>query len=301
MATITGTATKDAMDEPLSYLQAIVATPPLQRAVGAGALVGLTCACLSPFVVLRRMAFVGDGMAHAAFGGLGLGLFLISGSRSDDVAVQAITIGFCLLLALSVGLVSRRGGHHRISEDSAIGIAFSVAMALGALLITLRQRQEAQYAPNWEGYLFGSLITIGGGQVWLTLGLAAAVLAILAALHKELMYYTYDENLAEVSGLPVSFLHYLFLLLLVLTVVVSARLVGIVLVSASLVLPGLIALALCSSLGMAVAAAGLVGVLSYEAGLYASYVWNVPPGSMVILVQFALFLAATGVARVRQT
>jgi len=279
------------MAEPVSYWQAIQDTPLLQRAVGAGALVGLACACLSPFVVLRRMAFVGDGMAHAAFGGLGLGLFLIAGSRSDDASIQAITIGFCLVLAVAVGLVSRRGGQSRISEDSAIGIAFSVAMALGAMLITLRQRGEGQYAPSWEGYLFGSLLTIGAGQVWLTLALAAAVVVVLVVLHKELMYYTYDENLAEVSGLPVSFLHYLFLLLLVLTVVVAARIVGIVLASASLVLPGLIGLAVCKRLGEAVVFAGVVGVLSYEIGLYGSYVWNVPPGSVVILTQFAVFVA----------
>jgi manganese/iron transport system permease protein len=135
------------------------------------------------------------------------------------------------------------------------------------------------------------LLTIGAGQVWLTLALAAAVVVVLVVLHKELMYYTYDENLAEVSGLPVSFLHYLFLLLLVLTVVVAARIVGIVLASASLVLPGLIGLAVCKRLGEAVVFAGVVGVLSYEIGLYGSYVWNVPPGSVVILTQFAVFVA----------
>lgn len=288
------------MAEPVSYWQAIQDTPLLQRAVGAGALVGLACACLSPFVVLRRMAFVGDGMAHAAFGGLGLGLFLITGSRSDDTSVQAITIGFCLMLALAVGLVSRRGGQNRISEDSAIGIAFSVAMALGAMLIMLRQRSEKQYAVPWEGYLFGNLMTIGEGQVWLTLALAAAVILVLVLLHKELMYYTYDENLAEVSGLPVSFLHYLFLLLLVLTVVVSARIVGIVLASASLVLPGLIGLAVCKRLGAAIVFAGAVGVISYQIGLYGSYLCNVPPGSMVILSQFVVFVGILVIRRLRK-
>ena len=285
------------MAEQISYVEAVLQTPLLQRAVGAGALVGLACACLSPFVVLRRMAFVGDGMAHAAFGGLGLGLFLISGSKSDDAAVQGITIGFCLVLALAVGRVSRRG-QGRISEDSAIGIAFSVAMALGALLITLRLRSEPQYA-NWEGYLFGNLTTIGQGQVWLTLALASTVVVLLAVLHKEWMFYTYDENLAEVSGLPVSLLHYLFLLLLVLTVVVAARIVGIVLASASLVLPGLASLAVCRSLGSALALAGVLGVVSYEVGLFCSYIWNVPPGSCVILAQFFFFVLATAARRLR--
>jgi ABC-type Mn2+/Zn2+ transport system permease subunit len=289
------------MDE-ISFWQAVWQTELLQRAVLAGALVGLACAALSPYVVLRRMAFVGDGMAHAAFGGLGVGLFLFAGSQSDDVRVQAVVIVFCLLLAVAVGHATRGAGlsgPRTLAEDSAIGIAFAVAMALGALLIVLRMRREPQYMPSWEAYLFGSLTTIGQGQVWLTLALAAAVLAALVIFHKEFAFYTYDETLAEVSGLPVAFLHYLFLILLVLTVVVAARIVGIVLVSASLVLPGVFALALCRSLGKTLCLAGAAGVASYEVGLYLSYLWNIPPGSGIILVQFALVVAALTIRRVR--
>jgi zinc transport system permease protein len=287
---------------PTSFWEALRDIPLLQRAAVAGALVGLACATLSPYVVLRRMAFVGDGMAHAAFGGLGLGLFVFVGSQSDDARVQAVVLLFCLALAVAVGRATRRkgadGGAPRLAEDSAIGIAFAVAMALGALLIVLRQRREPQYAPSWEAYLFGSLTTIGHGQVWLTLALAAAVVLAIAAFHKELKFYLYDETLAEVSGLPVGFLHYLLLLLLVLTVAVAARIVGIVLVSASLILPGVFALALCQRLGPALAVAGAAGVASFEAGLYASYVWDVPPGSAVILAQFALVVVGLAVKRV---
>ncbi|MCZ7643692.1 MAG: metal ABC transporter permease [Planctomycetota bacterium] len=291
------------MNDVPSYLEALLHTPLLKRAAAAGALVGLACAALSPFVVLRRLAFVGDGMAHAAFGGLGLALFLFAGSKSDDPAVQLTMLGFCLALAVAVGRATRRreGGQDEggLAADSAIGIAFSVSMALGALLITLRYRREPQYAPSWEGYLFGSLTTIGQGQVWITLALAAAVLIALVVLHKELAFYTYDETLAELSGLPVGFLHYLFLILLVLTVVLAARIVGIVLVSSSLILPGVAALACSSRLTTALWVAGLVGVASYQLGLYASYRWNVPPGAAVILVQFAAVAAAQVYKRAR--
>jgi zinc transport system permease protein len=241
-------------------------------------------------------------MAHAAFGGLGLGLFLFVGAQSDDARVQGVILLFCLLLAVAVGRATRRGGpsggQQRLREDSAIGIAFAVAMALGALFIVLRQRREPQYTPSWEGYLFGSLTTIGQGQVWLLAVLAVAVLTILFFFHKELTFYSYDETLAEVSGLPVGFLHYLLVILLVLTVVLAARIVGIVLVSSSLVLPGVFALALCRRLGPALVLAGASGVASYEAGLYLSYVWNVPPGSAVILVQFLLVLVGLAAQRV---
>ncbi|MBE7464012.1 MAG: metal ABC transporter permease [Planctomycetes bacterium] len=287
------------MSAPISYWQAVAETPLLLRGACAGALVGLACACLSPFVVLRRLAFVGDGMAHAAFGGLGLGLFLIAGSRADDPLVQLIMLGFCLVLAVAVGRATRQRESGReegkLAADSAIGIAFAVSMALGALLITLRQRREPQYKAGWEGYLFGSLLTIGESQVWITFALAGAVLLALVLFHKELTFYTYDETLAELSGLPVGFLHYLFLALLVLTVVVSARIVGIVLVSSSLVLPGVAGLALAQRLPVAVCIAGAIGVLSYQVGLYASFTWNIPPGAAVVLVQFACVVAAQAV------
>jgi len=288
------------MAEPATYLEAVRETPLLQRAVAVGALSGLACALLSPFVVLRRMAFVGDGMAHAAFGGLGVGLFLFAGSTSEDPSVQGLTIAFCLVLAVLVARVSRRGGSGRISEDSAIGIAFSVSMALGALLITLRFRRDPQYSPQWEQYLFGNLLTVGESQVWITLGLTLAVVVVLLALFKELSFYTYDETLAELGGLPAGVLHYLFMLLLVLTVTLTARVIGVVLVSASLVLPGLAALAVSKRLGPALAWAGLLGVVSYEAGLYFSYAWRVPPGSAVILVQFCFVAVALTWAKLKR-
>src|SRR5688572_14966679 len=118
------------MDEP-GFWEAL-SLPLLRRALLAGALAGLCCASLSPLVILRRMAFVGDGMAHAARGGLGLGLFLLSGSRFEDPSVQLVTVLFCLALGLAIGRVSRKAESQALAEVGAIGIAFSAGMALGA-------------------------------------------------------------------------------------------------------------------------------------------------------------------------
>jgi zinc transport system permease protein len=282
------------MNHEMTFLQAVLASPLLVRALLAGGLCGLCCACLSPLVVLRRMAFVGDGMAHAAFGGIGLALFLLAGSRYDDVSVQVVTLLFALVVGAGIGVATRKGGGATLAEDSAIGIAFSVSMALGVLFIALRQRHSPQYVPSMDAYLFGSLWNIGAADVWLLAGVAAAVVALLVLLQKEILYYAFDARLAELSGLNMGLVHYLFILLLVLTVTVSARVVGIVLVSASLVIPGVIALKLCRRLALSMLAAAGVGVVSFELGLYVSYQQQVHPGAAIILIQFAMLLLAAG-------
>lgn len=283
-----------------SFLNAVAHTPLLQRALIAGALAGLCCAVLSPLVVLRRMAFVGDGMAHAAFGGIGLALFLLPAAAYDDLSVQLVTLAFCLALG---GLIARasRVSSDKLAEDSAIGIAFSVSMALGALFIALRQKRSAQSVPTMDAYLFGSIMNISSNDVLFLGCIATAVVALMVLLRKEMLFYTFDARLAEASGLNVGLFHYLFMTLLVLTVVVSSRVVGIVLVSTSLILPGVIALKICHRLAPAMLAAGILGIASFEFGLYASYVLSegiqVHPGTTIILIQFALLLCVSGIRR----
>ena len=278
----------------LSFLQAVATTPLLQRALVAGALAGVCCASLSPMVVLRRMAFVGDGMAHAAFGGIGLALFLMNNSRYDDLSVQLITLGFCLVLGVAIGKASRSGDDEKLAEDSAIGIAFSVSMALGALFLALRHnRNPQQYVTSMDTFLFGSPLNIGDPELLMLAGTAAAVLAALILFQKEILFYIFDARLAEVSGIKTGLIHYMVIILLVLTVVISSRVVGIVLVSASLVLPGVAALKLCTRLVPAMIVAALLGVFSFEVGLYFAYELNVPSGSAITLVQFALLMLAS--------
>src|SRR5436190_6736067 len=115
----------------MNFLDAVANTPLLQYALLAGAMAGVCCACLSPLVVLKRMAFIGDGMAHATFGGLGIAIFFIAGARFDSLSVQLATLGFALCLGVLIGHVTRsKKRAERLGEDSAIGIAFSASMAL---------------------------------------------------------------------------------------------------------------------------------------------------------------------------
>ncbi len=277
----------------MSFLELVLQTPLLQNALIAGALTGVCCACLSPFVVLKRMAFVGDGIAHASYGGMGLALFLMSSAGFYSLEVQLATLAFSLVLGASIGYVTRRPeGLEKMGEDSVIGIAFSVCMALGALLIKLRQNRAAKTIPSIDDFLFGSMMNIGWTDIALLAIVLALVMFMLIALNKELLFYAFDARLAEISGVRTGAIHYLFIMLLVMTVTVSARVVGIVLVSASLIVPGAVALRVCKRLAPAMAFAALIGFVSFELGVYASWVFNVPPGSAIVLIQFLFLILA---------
>jgi ABC-type Mn2+/Zn2+ transport system permease subunit len=182
-------------------------------------------------------------------------------------------------------------------EDSAIGVAFSASMALGALLIALRQHRTPGYVPSMDAFLFGSLMSVSMTDIVILSAVALLVAGVAVLLQKELLYYAFDPKLADVSGVRSGLLHYLFMLLLVLTVTVSARVVGIVLVSASLILPGTVALQVCRRLAPAMALATALGFVSFEGGIYLSYAWDVPPGATIVLLQFACFVASTLTAR----
>jgi manganese/iron transport system permease protein len=227
-------------------------------------------------------------------------LFVLVGSQYQDVGVQVLTLAFCLAVAAGIAVTSRQAEGAGIAEDSAIGVAFSESMALGALFIALRNRREPQYTTSMDTFLFGSVANIGPSDVWTLAAVALLVLAVLILFQKEMLFYTFDPRLAEASGINTAVFHYLFLLLLVLTVVLSSRVVGIVLVSASLVLPGLTGLRCCTRLVDAMVVAALTGVASFELGLYASYEQQVPPGAAIVLVQFVLLLLAAGSKLVRR-
>ncbi len=265
-----------------------------QHAMVAAVAVGLACSLLSVIVVLRRMAFIGQGISHAGFGGVGLAAFCGLTGLAQDAVVLAV----CLAAAIGIALLARR----RIGFDAAIGILLVVAMALGVLLQNLRiafvQYEwyrnlfgAGAYTTPWEQILFGSPWTVGAAGMWSAVVMAAAVLAIGALLFKAWVFYTFDPTVGRVYGVPMRFMEYLLLILLALVIVVSIRLVGFILVSALLVVPGAAALQLSRRLGAVLglsAAVGLGGaagglVLALEAG-------NLSPGACVVAVLFVILV-----------
>jgi ABC-type Mn2+/Zn2+ transport system permease subunit len=198
----------------------------------------------------------------------------------------ATAIAFCLATAWGIGTVSRKG---RIKEDTAIGIFFASTMAFGILLIGLLE----EYNTDLFGYLFGSVLAVSAVDLWLTIGLSVAVLATVALLYKELLFITFDPEAAEVSGLPAAALHFLLLGLIALTVVVSLKVIGIILVSALLVTPAAAAYQLTTDFKKMMALSAVIGIGAALVGLALSYRLNTASGATIVLTATVAFLAAS--------
>ncbi|MGD8319423.1 MAG: metal ABC transporter permease [Gemmatimonadota bacterium] len=258
----------------------------VQRALVTGAILGVTCAVLSFFVVLRRMAFVGVGLSHAALGGVALGVVL---GVPPLLAAAVFTTG----VAWVIGWLR---GRSEVSEDTAIGVFFPTAMALGVVLISV----SPTYRQDLMAYLFGNILSVRPGEVLPTAALSVLGLGLVAYWFKELLFLGVDEEAARAAGVPATALRFLLLTLLAVTIVAAVRLVGIVLVSAFLVIPAAtgqaVARSLLGMLGVAVASA-LVSVL---AGLWLSWTMDLPSGAAIVLVSAGLFFGALAVGgRVR--
>lgn len=253
----------------------------VQRALVVGILLGVTCAVLSFFVVLRRMSFVGVGLSHAALGGVALGVVL---GVPPLLAAAVFTTG----VAWVVGWLR---GRSEVSEDTAIGVFFPTAMALGVVLISL----SPTYRQDLMAYLFGNILSVHAGDVLPMAALSAVSLGLVGWWFKELLFLGVDEEAAQAAGVPATPLRYLLLTLLAVTIVASVRLVGIVLVSAFLVIPAATGQALARSLrgmlGVAVASA----LVSVTLGLWLSWTWDLPSGAAIVLVSATLFFVALGV------
>jgi zinc transport system permease protein len=247
-----------------------------QRALIGGVLIALVCSLISFFVVVRRLAFVGMGISHAAFGGVAIGLV-----AGIDPMLSAG--GFCTLVALGIGWFSRKG---RIHEDTAIGILFATAMALGVVLV----RMANAYNLDLMSYLFGSILALSWGDVVLIAVLGGLAAAFVVVFFKELLFISFDEETATASGIPVRFVYYGLLVTMALVIVISIKLVGIILVSALLVIPGASGTQISRNYRGVLAAAMIIGVASVVAGLYLSFWYDIASGATIVLALFACFL-----------
>lgn len=250
----------------------------MQRALAASLIVGVVCSVLGCFVVLRAMAFLGDALAHAILPGVAIAYLL-------GVSLFAGALAAALCVAVGIGLFSRRGG---VKEDTAIGILFAAALALGVVLMsTVRS-----YATDLTHILFGNVLGVSAGDLWLTGALALMVLLTLGLFYKEFLLASFDPVLAHVLGRRPETLRFTMLILLALTVVVSLQTVGVGLVAAMLVTPAATAYLLTRRLATMMAVAAAVGAASSVAGLYFSYYLDVASGAAVVLTATAAFVVA---------
>lgn len=267
----------DALLEPLSFGF-------MQRALLATVIVGVVTAVVGAFVVHKGLAFIGDALAHASFAGVAMA-FVLQGSIYLGAALAAI------VTAVGIGFLSRRG---RLSSDTAIGVLFAGMFSLGIAIMS----QVRTYTTDLFAFVFGNVLGVGPDDLLLIGLVGAAVLLVVGALYKELLFTAFDPVMAEASGLPVAFLQYLLLVLIGVTVVVAMKAIGIVLVVAMLVTPAATASQLSQRFGRIMLLAAGISLVASFAGLYLSYYANVPSGAAIVLVNTALFLVVLALRQV---
>jgi manganese/iron transport system permease protein len=264
------------------------------RALAAAALVGLVCAVIGSYMILRGLSYMGDAISHAAFPGV-VAAYLVNGPFYVGAAIAAV------LTALAIGWIGRRA---RLRSDTIIGVLFAGMFGLGVLMFSA----IPTYVGDLFGFLFGDILGISVMDLVALAVLGGLVLLVVAALWKQFLYATFDPLGAGASGLDVVALDYLFLALIATTIVVSLQAVGIILVVAMLTTPAATAQLLTVRFGRLMALAAVIGIGSAIGGLYASYFLDVASGATIVVLQTILFLAVlalgprTGLlARMRQT
>ncbi|TCD47723.1 metal ABC transporter permease [Chlorobium sp. N1] len=248
----------------------------MRNALLAALLSSVACGIIGSYVVVRRIGFISGGIAHTAFGGIGLGYWLGVNPLLGVIPVS-------LLAALGIGLLGKKA---KVSEDTAIGTFWAAGMAVGVIFIGL----TPGYAPNLFSYLFGNILTVPSFDLWMIFLLDAVIVATAFLFQKELLAISFDEEYASVSGVPSTAFYLLLLSLIALTVVVMVRVVGIVMVIALLTVPAAIARRFSRSLPAMMALATVLSLLFSVIGLWLSYLFNLASGATIILVAAAAFL-----------
>jgi zinc transport system permease protein len=250
----------------------------MQRAFLSGVLIAVACAVLGIFLILRKDAMIGHGLSHVAFAGIALGLFL-------KILPLASALVVAVAAAIAVMKLKDRAGLH---GDTAIGIFSSLGMALGILLASLARGFNVELM----SYLFGDILAIEPLEVWLTVGLAAAVLLTVRLNYGKLLYMTFDRDSARAAGIRVDRLDTLLMVLTAVTVVLGMKVAGILLVAALMVIPAAAGLQLATSFRAAVIASSAVAVAAVIAGLGLSIVVNIPASAAIVVLCFLAFAAS---------
>jgi zinc transport system permease protein len=268
----------------LSYL----AIGLFQRALLAGCLLSALLATLGVLVTARGLAYLGDGLSHAAFGGIALGMFL--GLASP----LAIAIPFTALAAIGIGALRRKGG---LRSDVAMAVLFAACFAIGVVLLQYVKRTQAHFDP--EQLLFGNILLVGSDDLYVVLGIAGITFAFFVFAWTRIAYATFDEDLARLSGIEVGWLESALLALLAAVVVASIRLAGVVLVSAFLVIPAAFGRLVGRTLSGVVLFAMAAGIAGVFAGFVLAHALAWPEGATIVLVLAAELAAGAMFRRVR--
>ena len=242
----------------------------MQNAFLAAVLVSVVCGLVGTYVVVKRIVFISGGISHAAFGGIGLGYFL-------GVNPILVAIPFSIASAILMGLTSKKV---KVSEDTAIGILWSLGMAIGIIFINL----TPGYVPDLMSYLFGSILTVPTGDLVIMFILDIIIIVVVYLFRREFQGISFDEEFSQVMGMPTTAIYLLLLSLVALSVVVMIKVVGVILVIALLTIPAAIAKQFTYNLGRMMILSVIMGMLLTTGGLYISYLFNLASGATIVLV-----------------
>ena len=257
----------------------------VQRAFIAGIFIALSCAALGCFLVLRRFAMIGDGLAHLGFAAVALAL--VAG-----LAPLALAIPLVMFLSLGILKLREKAG---VAGETAIGLVSSLAMAAGVLLAG----SGGGFSIDLYSFLFGSILAIEETELALSVALSIAVILVIKIFYRSLFSITYDEDFAKVSGIKTSVVEKILILLTALTVVLGMRIVGALLVSSLIIFPAVTALQLSRGFRATILAAMAFGVISVIAGISVSFCLDLPTGASIVAVNFFMFAAAYAYGRFR--
>jgi ABC-type Mn2+/Zn2+ transport systems, permease components len=242
----------------------------MQNAFLAAVLVSVACGLVGTYVVVKRIVFISGGISHAAFGGIGLGYFL-----GLNPILSAIP--FSIASALLMGLTSKKV---KVSEDTAIGILWSLGMAIGIIFINL----TPGYVPDLMSYLFGSILTVPTSDLLIMFILDIIIIVVVYLFRREFQGISFDEEFSQVMGMPTTAIYLLLLSLVALSVVVMIKVVGVILVIALLTIPAAIAKQYTYHLGRMMILSVILGMILTTGGLYISYLFNLASGATIVLV-----------------
>lgn len=248
----------------------------MRNAFLAGIMVSIVCGVIGTLVVLNKIVFLSGGIAHAAYGGVGLAFYL-----GIDPVIGAIS--FSLISSLIMGLVQRKT---RQRADTLIGVLWAVGMALGVIFINL----SPGYKPDLMSYLFGSILAVSKLDIWLMFGVAILVLILVTLFYKWFLAISFDETFARIRNLPVDLIYMLMITLIGLTVVVAMRVVGLIMIIALLTIPPAIANLFSKSMWKIMLIAAFLSILFTTTGLILSYTLNLTSGATIILLAGAVYI-----------
>lgn len=255
----------------------------LRLAIAGCALSAVSAGLLSVFITLKKISYMGEAFSHIAFAGIAIALLF-------GWSLNLTALVFVLVISFLISLISR---NFHIEETNTTVIFLSVSMALGILFINLNRG----YTVDLASYLFGNVLLVTRPDIWLLSGLTAVNTLFIVLFFKEILYITYNINIAQIYRIPVTTIYYSFIFLIALNIIISVKIIGVILITAQLILPGISALFITNNIRKAIILSGIISLFCSMLGLVISFMLDIPTGSAIVLALFTIFIISLSISK----